>query len=141
MRRRRIRVRTHLTCNSTVSPIHGTQDVSVTPFVHSPFTHPFLLLDTVRRSACTSFVQTCPNTELVLMFCFTMWQFVNAGPSYGSHPSRHGLLRFQERDVIHDRAVPTVQTTNLPGNWQYSRCLAYVLCIPLHLKPLECPLS
>jgi hypothetical protein len=24
------------------------------------------------------------------------------------------------------RAVPTVQTTNLPGNWQYSRCLAYV---------------
>lgn len=21
---------------------------------------------------------------------------------------------------------PTVQTTNLPGNWQYSRCLAYV---------------
>ena len=23
--------------------------------------------------------------------------------------------------------VPTVQTTNLPGNWQYSECLAYVL--------------
>jgi hypothetical protein len=23
-------------------------------------------------------------------------------------------------------AVPTVQTTNLPGKWQYSRCLAYV---------------
>lgn len=22
--------------------------------------------------------------------------------------------------------TPTVQTTNLPGNWQYSRCLAYV---------------
>ena len=21
---------------------------------------------------------------------------------------------------------PTVQTTNLPGSWQYSRCLAYV---------------
>jgi hypothetical protein len=24
------------------------------------------------------------------------------------------------------RAAPTVQTTGLPGNWQYSRCLAYV---------------
>jgi hypothetical protein len=22
--------------------------------------------------------------------------------------------------------TPTVQTTNLPGNWQYSRCFAYV---------------
>jgi hypothetical protein len=61
-------------------------------------------------------------------FCFTMWQFVNADASHGSHSSRHGLLRSQQRDVIHDRprAVPTVQTTGLPGNWQYSGCLVYV---------------
>jgi hypothetical protein len=57
-----------------------------------------------------------------------MWQFVNADASHGGQLSRPRLLRSQKRNVIHDlpRAVPTVQTTNLPGNWQYSRCLAYV---------------
>ena len=83
----------------------------------------------VPASVCVMF-KPCPISELVLMFCSTAWQFVNVDASDGSHPSRHGLLRFRQRDDIHDfhlpRAVPTVQATSLPGNWQYSQCLAYV---------------
>jgi hypothetical protein len=128
-----------------VSPIHGAQDVSLTPFTHTPFTHFLLLPDTARRSACTRFLQTCPISELVLMFCFMMRQFVNADASHGSlHRSHLRLLRSQQRDVVDGgdgqdrlsvntssssvmaRAVPTVQTTSLSGNWQYSQCLAYV---------------
>ena len=67
-----------------------------------------------------------------------MWQFVTADASHENlRHSRFRRLRSQQRGVIPDvpviRAVPTVQTTDLPGNWQYSRCLAYVffasLCI------------
>ncbi|KAF8500811.1 copper radical oxidase [Russula emetica] len=69
--------------------------------------------------------------------------FVNADASHGSlHRSHLRLLRSQQRDVVDGgdgkdrisvytssssvmaRAVPTVQTTSLPGNWQYSQCLA-----------------
>ena len=54
----------------TVSPRHGAQDVSLTPFTHTLFILSLLLPDTARRSACTRFVQTFPISELVLIFCF-----------------------------------------------------------------------
>jgi hypothetical protein len=36
--------------------------------------------------------------------------------------------------------VPVVQTTNLPGNWQYSECLAYVLFLDSFYVPGRCSL-
>ena len=111
----------------TVSPIHGAQDVSLIPFTHAPFILFLSRPDTARHNPCTRFDHYCPISYLVLIFCFLMWQFVNADASHGS---RFRRLRSQQRDVIPDlpviRAVPTVQTTDLPGDWQYSRCLAYV---------------
>jgi hypothetical protein len=38
-------------------------------------------------------------------------------------PSR---LSVYSNSPITPLPVPAAQTTNLPGNWQYSRCLAYV---------------
>ena len=32
--------------------------------------------------------------------------------------------------------IPTVQTIDLPGNWQYSRCLACVYCLPVTTQRL-----
>ena len=107
----------------TISPIHGAQNVSLTPFIHTPFTHTLSLPDTARFGACTPFFQICP--ELVLMFYFTMWQFVNADASHGSlHRSRLRLLRSQQRDVIHD----------LPSGWTPVGCHTLVNLQPVQEK-------
>jgi hypothetical protein len=52
-------------------------------------------------------------------------------PSIASLPVDGGdgqdrLSVYTSSGSVMARAVPTVQTTNLPGNWQYSRCLVYV---------------
>jgi hypothetical protein len=41
-----------LICFNTVLPIHGAQDVSATPFTHTPSTRSLSLPDTARHSAC-----------------------------------------------------------------------------------------
>jgi hypothetical protein len=106
----------------TVSPAHGAQDVSLTPFTHIHFTHTLSLPDTARRSACTRFVQTCPISELVLTFCFTMWQFVNADASHGIlHRSHLRHLRSKQRDAIHD----------LPSGWTPVGCHTLVTLQPV----------
>jgi hypothetical protein len=51
-------------------------------------------------------------------------------PSIASLPVDGGdeqdrLSVYTSSGSVKARAVPTVQTTSLPGNWQYSRCLAY----------------
>ena len=105
----------------TISPIHGAQDASLTPFTHTPFILSLSLPDAARRSACTRFVQTCPISELVLMFCFTLWQFINADSSRGSlHRSRLRLLRSKQPDVIHD----------LPSGWIPVGCYTCVILKP-----------
>ncbi|KAH9991267.1 hypothetical protein BJV77DRAFT_547602 [Russula vinacea] len=51
-------------------------------------------------------------------------QFVNADVL---NILRRGIRRpsgYNFKSSVNTRAVPTVQTTDLPGNWQYSRCLA-----------------
>lgn len=52
-------------------------------------------------------------------------------PSITSLPADRGdgqerLSVYTSTGSVKSRAVPTVQTTNLPGNWQYSHCLAWV---------------
>jgi hypothetical protein len=42
-----------VTCIIPLSPIPGAQDVSLTPFTHTPSTHTLSLPDPARRSACT----------------------------------------------------------------------------------------
>ena len=59
----------------------------------------------------------------------TTWQFVNADASHILRRNFRTSRQLSVRDsasAITARADPTVQTTDLPGNWQYSRCLAYV---------------
>ena len=112
-----------LTC--IISPIHGAQDVSLTPFTHSPFVLSLSLPDTARHSACTRFFSNMPTPELILIFCFTLWQFINADSSHGSlHRSRLRLLRALQRDVVHD----------LPLGWTPVGCH---LCVILQVTTLS----
>ena len=63
------------------------------------------------------------------MICVTKWQLVDAETSHIIRRSLHSSRRHSFYNSTRPptaRAVPAVQTTNLPGNWQYSRCLAYV---------------
>jgi hypothetical protein len=114
-----------LTCFDSLSPIHGAQDAS-----HTSSTPSLLLRDTARRSACTCFSShTCPFCRTLLMTCVTTWQFVNAD---ALRILRRGLTTgrrlsfYKNSESVTARADPTVQTTDLPGNWQYSLCFAYV---------------
>jgi hypothetical protein len=113
-----------LTYFISVSPIHDAQDAS-----HAPYTHSLLLRGTARRRTCTCFVHTCPFVKLVLVTYVTTWQFVNADAPHVLRRSLHTSRRlplYNSTSSVTARAVPTVQTTVLPGNWQYSRCLVYV---------------
>ena len=63
------------------------------------------------------------------MTCDTIWQPVNAGTTHtrrrSFHTSRQSSVH-NSTDSVTPRAVPTVQETDLPGKWRYSRCLTYV---------------
>jgi hypothetical protein len=56
--------------------------------------------------------------------CSTTSQFVNADASNILRRGSRRPLGFNSKNSVNTRAVPTVQTTGLPGSWQYSRCLA-----------------
>lgn len=70
-------------------------------------------------------------------------QFVNADATHihrrlgrRSHRTSRRSSFYNSTNTVTSRAIPTVQTTNLPGNWQYSRCLAYVYQILVHARDL-----
>ena len=44
-------------------------------------------------------------------------------------PNRVSVYISTGRSDTGKSAVPTAQTTDLPGNWRYSRCLAYVYLV------------
>ena len=48
---------------------------------------------------------------------------VGLAPEINNSAARDGPNRFS---IYASRATPTVQTTDLPGQWQYSRCLVCV---------------
>jgi hypothetical protein len=114
-----------LTWFISVSPIHGAQDAS-----HSPSTHSLSPRGTVRHSASTWFVHTCPFAELVLVTYVTTWKFVNADTSHilrrTLQPSRVRHLRFQQRDVISD----------LPEAWTAVGCYTLVITQPLQERSI-----
>ena len=108
-------------CSDSISP---TQDAS-----HTPFTHTLLLRNSARHSTCTCFCSYLPFVRTLLMTCDTIWQPVNAGTTHtrrrSFHTSRQSSVH-NSTDSVTPRAVPTVQETDLPGKWRYSRCLTYV---------------
>jgi hypothetical protein len=48
------------------------------------------------------------------------------GAEFCGGRDRLNLYNYTGTNLGNASVTTTVQTTNLPGNWQYSRCLAYV---------------
>lgn len=56
----------------------------------------------------------------------TAWLIQQIADTSEACGGRDRLSVYTSTGTVTTYPIPTVQTTDLPGNWQYSRCLAYV---------------